>query len=209
YIEGFYGNQVYSYGTVSNVVVNAGSPASATISNFAVFTPTSLTATVISPTQIDLSWTSVSNENGVKIERCSGAGCTSFVEIGTVVADVTGFQNTGLTANTSYTFKVRSYNGDVNSGYSPTATAVTLGPPTAPTTLTATTISGTQIDLAWVDNANNEAGYRIERCDTPGCTAFTEITTVATNATSYSNTGLATVVISVNAEHPGVSHRSM
>ena len=36
-------------------------------------------------------------------------------------------------------------------------------PPAAPSALTATPASGTQINLAWTDNATNEAGFKIER----------------------------------------------
>lgn len=63
-------------------------------------------------------------------------------------------------------------------------------PPTAPTTLTATTASSTQINLTWVDNASTETGFRIERCSGVSCTSFAEIATVAANVTSYSSTAL-------------------
>jgi hypothetical protein len=57
-------------------------------------------------------------------------------------------------------------------------------PPTAPTGLTATAVSPTQIDLAWTDTSSNEAGFKIEQ------PAGTLINTTAVNATSYSHTGL-------------------
>ncbi len=60
-------------------------------------------------------------------------------------------------------------------------------PPNAPTGLTATAVSSSQIDLSWTDNANNEKGYNIERKITG---SFSEIATVGANETSYSNTGL-------------------
>jgi inhibitor of cysteine peptidase len=64
-------------------------------------------------------------------------------------------------------------------------------PPAAPTDLAATTASFSQIDLTWTDNANNETGFKIERCTGADCTGFAQIATVGTNVTSYSNTGLA------------------
>jgi fibronectin type 3 domain-containing protein len=57
--------------------------------------------------------------------------------------------------------------------------------------LTAATVSGTQIDLAWRDNAGNETGYRIERRD-GSSSQWTEVGTVAQNVTVFRNTGLAT-----------------
>ena len=40
------------------------------------------------------------------IERCTGAGCTSFAQVGT--SATTSFNNTGLTASTSYSYRVRA-----------------------------------------------------------------------------------------------------
>ena len=48
--------------------------------------PGTLTATAISSSRVDLSWGAASDNVGVTgyhIERCQGAGCTSFAEIGT------------------------------------------------------------------------------------------------------------------------------
>jgi subtilisin family serine protease len=62
-------------------------------------------------------------------------------------------------------------------------------PPTAPSGLTATAVSKSQINLAWTDNSDNEAGFKIER-STDGSN-FSQIATVGANVTAYSNTGLA------------------
>jgi len=62
-------------------------------------------------------------------------------------------------------------------------------PPANPTGLTATTVSGSQINLAWADNASNETGYRVER-STDGLN-FVEISALGQNATSYSANGLS------------------
>jgi thermitase len=63
--------------------------------------------------------------------------------------------------------------------------------PAAPTGLTATAVSSSQINLSWSDNANNEASYTVERCTGASCTGFAPIATLAANSTSYQNTGLA------------------
>ncbi|MEO8377533.1 MAG: hypothetical protein ABI579_07665, partial [Candidatus Sumerlaeota bacterium] len=59
--------------------------------------------------------------------------------------------------------------------------------PDAPSGLGATTVSQTQINLAWTDNSSNETGFIIGRSTTPGG-PYTDIYTTASNATSYSNT---------------------
>jgi len=88
--------------------------------------PSGLAATGVSRTEINLTWTdSSANETGVKIERCSGATCTNFVQIATVSADVRNYSNSGLKKNTSYRYRVRAYNGSGNSAYSNIASAKT------------------------------------------------------------------------------------
>lgn len=86
--------------------------------------PFNLMATAISATQVDLSWTDNSNnEDGFRIERESGDGV--FVEIGTVGPNITIFHDAGLTKNTQYAYRVRSYNDLGNSDYSHTVTVST------------------------------------------------------------------------------------
>ncbi len=63
-------------------------------------------------------------------------------------------------------------------------------PPVAPTGLTATSVSRSQINLTWTDNSNNETGFKIERA-TSSSGPFQVIATAGANATSYSSTGLA------------------
>ena len=158
--------------------------------------PTGLTATAISTTQIDLSWTASTDNVGVtgyRVERCQGASCTTWAQVGTSTA--TTFSNTGLAANTTYRFRVRAVDAAGNLGaYSAIVARATLAPdttaPTAPTSLTATPISTTRIDLGWTasTDAVGVTGYRVERCQGAGCTDFAQVGTPA--ATSFSDTGL-------------------
>jgi cytoskeletal protein RodZ len=68
---------------------------------------------------------------------------------------------------------------------------VVAGPPSleAPSNLTATAVSASQINLTWVDNSAKETGNLIEQ-STNGST-FTEIASVGENVTSYSITNLS------------------
>ena len=69
-----------------------------------------------------LSWSDNSTvESGYAIERSTDG--VHFSQVGTVGANVTEYYDTGLTAGTTYTYRVRAYNTVGNSLYSNTASA--------------------------------------------------------------------------------------
>jgi len=253
--------------------------------NILLISASNLTATPISNTQINLGWIDNSGtELGYRIERKIGFIGT-YQEIAVVGANATNYQNTGLTPQTLYCYRVRAFDANGNSAYSneicattsmlPTLAAVTpnqaeqnqtltvtitgqnthftpgsstvslqfsqgsstlsinansvnvinglslqanftlqrnaatgfwsvvvqtpvdgvltlssgfrilLG---SPTSLTATTISNSQINLSWTDNSGTEREFRIER--KIGSGAFQEIAIVEANTTAYQNHGL-------------------
>jgi chitodextrinase len=89
--------------------------------------PTSLGATGISSSQINLSWTASTDNVGVTgylVERCVRNGCSDFVQIGTTTA--TTYSDTGLSSGTTYKYRVRATDSAGNlSGYSNIAKAKT------------------------------------------------------------------------------------
>jgi hypothetical protein len=99
--------------------------------------PGSPTASVLSGTQITLSWPAATDNVGVtgyQVERCQGAGCTTFALIAS--PPTTGYQDTGLTLNTSYGYRIRAQDAVGNtSPYSPITTVTTLTAATGRTTL--------------------------------------------------------------------------
>jgi hypothetical protein len=187
YMRIAYGKSYVGY-SANYVVYNGSTPPTPPAA------PSNLTATAVSSSQLNLSWTdNATNEDGFKIERCTGEGCANFAQIATVGANVVSYSNTGLAASTSYSYRVRAYNAAGDSDYSNTASAVTQAAPAlpaAPTNLFATAVSKSQINLTWTDNATNETGFRIERCKGSTCTNFSQIATVGANVTSYANTKL-------------------
>src|SRR3990172_1626576 len=149
--------------------------------------PSNLTATPISSSRINLAWTDNStNEAGFKLERSTdGVNFTQLVVLG---ANVTSYANLSLPASTPYHYRVRAYTGAEHSAFSNTATAATQPAPAAPTNLTAVAVSPSKINLAWTDNASNEAGLKLER-STDGVN-FAQVALLSANITSYSNTSL-------------------
>ena len=153
--------------------------------------------TVISSSQINLTWPAATDAVGVTgyfVESCAGAGCTTFAQVGAPVT--TSFNNTGLSIGTSYSYRVRATDAAGNIGpYSATATATTTAvdttAPTAPSALTATAASTSQVNLAWTASTDNVAvtGYRVERCQGAGCATFVQVLTPT--GTSVTDAGLA------------------
>lgn len=94
--------------------------------------PSLLGAVAASDTAIDLTWTdNATDETGFKIER-SADGSTGWTEIGVNGANDGTYSDTGLTAETTYYYRVRAYNGSGNSTYSNTASATTEAASGAP-----------------------------------------------------------------------------
>lgn len=147
--------------------------------------PTGLTATAVSQTQINLSWTGVDLPSGgyYKIERKTGSG-GAWGQIATNVTATT-FNNTGLACNTQYYYRVIAFETN-NSDYSTEANATTLPcTPAAPSPAGVSALTDTSLTWNWVDNSNNESGFRIYSAATGG----TLLATVT--GTSWQETGLS------------------
>lgn len=88
----------------------------------ALLAPTGLSATATSSSAINISWGAVSGSTGYEVER-SANGTSGWSQVATPAG--TSYSNTGLSANTSYYYRVRAVNGSGVSGYSSSANATT------------------------------------------------------------------------------------
>jgi hypothetical protein len=90
-------------------------------------TPANFNAQVTSATQVNLSWTASTDNVAVtayKVQRCQGAGCTNFAPLATI-ATVT-YRSSGLTASTTYRFRVRARDAVGNlSAFTPVVSVTT------------------------------------------------------------------------------------
>ena len=86
--------------------------------------PSGLSATAVSSSQINLSWTDNStDEDSYQVEQSTGGG--GFSVIAVLSADSTSYSDTGLVASTTFSYRVNASNGAGSSGYSNTASATT------------------------------------------------------------------------------------
>ena len=152
--------------------------------------PTSVSATAVSSSQINLTWTdNASNESGFQIERSTDA--STFTEIGvshlerhdlcqhivercdSILVPRSRLQRDGALC------LCRPGERDDHAGATTvTATICAHGSD-------ATRQSG-RITLTWTDSSNNETGFSIER--SPDGQAFSQIATVAQNVSTYVDT---------------------
>ncbi len=185
-----YNYRVSSYDAAGNNSAWTATPVSVT-TPFAADTvapsvPAGLTATAVSSTQINLSWTASTDNVGVTGYRVYRAG-TLLVTLGAV----TTYQNTGLSASTSYSYTVQAIDAAGNaSAQSVSASATTQAAadtvaPSTPTGLLASAVSSSQINLSWTASTDNVGvtGYRVYR-------AGALLVTLGA-VTTYQNTGLS------------------
>ena len=181
-------------------------------------TPAGLTASAVSYSQINLSWSGSTDTGGSGL-----AGYKIFrggTQIGTTAA--TSYSDTTVFGGQTYTYTVAAYdNAQKTSALSGSASATTppapdTTAPSVPTGLTASSPSSNQVNLSW--NASTDtggsglAGYRIYRGGTLiGSTAATSFSdTSASGCTPYTYTvaaydGATTPNVSAQSSGVGVT----
>jgi len=166
--------------------------------------PSGLTATTASSSQINLSWTASTAGTGCSItytvyrSTTSGFTPSSSNQVASGLTTTT-YSDTGLAASTTYYYLVEAVDSAASSGPSNQASATTsasscAAAPTAPSGLTATTASSTQINLSWTASTAGTGcsiTYNVYSSTTSGFTpsSANQIATGVTT-TTYSNTGL-------------------
>jgi fibronectin type 3 domain-containing protein len=149
--------------------------------------PMTVTATAVSSSRIEVSWSTAPNAVKYYVFQAQGAGPFSYV--GTMLG--TDYSATGLAASTTYSYVIQAVDAlDVASADSaPPATATTFGTGSqagVPTGVTATAISSSRINVSWTASANS-VKYYVFRALGSGTMAY--IGTAF--STSFLDTGLA------------------
>lgn len=148
--------------------------------------PQNLAASVVSSSQINLTWNAVAGANSYQLER-SPNGNDPWEKIADPAGNDTRYEDKNRTPDTRYYYRIRAVvNGNV-SGYSNRADAATPDvAPAAPARLVATAVSYSQINLQWADVSNNESGFQVERSPN-GNDSWTKIADPGANSTTYSD----------------------
>ncbi len=147
-------------------------------------TPAGLSASAVSSSQINLSWSASTDNVGVTGYRVYRAG-TLLATLGAV----TTYQNTGLTPSTSFSYTVLAIDaaGNASTQSAPASATTQAAPdttaPSVPGGLTAVAASSSQIKLSWSASTDNVGvtGYKVFR---------NGVQIAATGALTYANTGL-------------------
>ena len=130
-------------------------------------------------------YVSSTNDNSVSVIDGTTNSVTDTIAVGSNPHEV----GVNPTTNKIYVDNFNSYTISVISGSTPINTS------DAPTNLSTNVISSSQIDLTWTAPSNNGgseiAGYQIDRSNNGGSTWSTVVSNTSSNATTYSDTGLA------------------
>lgn len=136
--------------------------------------PDSLSASVASDTQINLTWNDNSTtETSFRVERSPDG--SNWTEIHTTAADVTSYSNTSLTPGTTYYYRVRAYNAGGFSAYTSTVNATTTG--TAPVAIEAESLtrrSSSGSSVSDISDGSASGGERVQVTDTGGQNQWVE-----------------------------------
>ena len=153
--------------------------------------PTNLAASASSCSEVALSWTDNSdNEEHFVVERAKKGGTYSI--LATLDPDTTEYTDSTVEGGKIYYYRVKAVNGAGDSEYSNEANVSVPEcetVPNAPTNLSGTAVSSSEIDLTWNDNSDNEDGFKIERKEEGG--TYSEVASLPENTTIYKDTGLS------------------
>jgi hypothetical protein len=153
--------------------------------------PANLVATVGSSSQIDLTWTDVAtDETGYELDLATSSDFTIGLVTETLAANSDSYLATGLTAGTTYYFRVRAKNLAGDSEWATDdATTASSSSTVPPTSLTAYIETEDAIELLWDNAATDEDGYVIER--KVGSGAYSLLIALGPDATYWTDCGVS------------------
>jgi phosphatidylinositol-3-phosphatase len=170
--------------------------------------PGTLSGSVVSGGEIDLSWGAATDNVGVtgyQLERCQGAGCSSFAQIATPSG--TSYNNTtGLLPNTSYSYRVRATDAAGNLGpYSNTFTAITLAGQANTDCGTKTGPPATYAHVIWIWMENHPYNQIIGSTSAPYTNTLAQHCGLATNYFAITHPSLPNYIAATSGSTWGIT----
>ena len=195
---GYTGPDSFTFVANDGQVDSAPAMVSITVTSAPPAAPTNLVATLQNGSQVQLTWRdNATNETGFVVERATNGG--AFVQITAPGprnnrGNVT-YSDTTVAAGNTYAYRVKAVRGAVSSAFSNTASVTVPNVPAAPSGLTATTarvsVLFDSVSLKWVDNANNETSFTVQRSKNASFTSnLVTVNNVAANSVTYTQTGV-------------------
>ena len=156
--------------------------------------PKARNATSVTFSSFTANWNSVSGASGYRLDVSTSNTFTTYVPgyQDLDVGNVTSFAVTGLSANTTYFYRVRAYNGCATSRNSNVKNVKTLPcTPAAPNAQNATNVTASSFTANW-SGVSGAAGYRLDVSTSNTFTTFVSgyQNLDVGNVTSYNVTGL-------------------
>ncbi|MFN7997841.1 MAG: fibronectin type III domain-containing protein [Bryobacteraceae bacterium] len=186
-----YHYQISAFDLAGNTSSNSTTLDLTTQNNIPPTTPTSLTATAVSPQEIDLSWAAPQDTSTLASYRIfRGDSPSSLAQVATRPSTSTIYKDIPLTPQTQYYYGVEAINtSGLASPMSNIVFATTLALPSSPTNLVATATSAKQIKLTWAAGSTTgtlpTVSYHVLQGTAPGL--LKQVSTTTTTAYTANN----------------------
>ena len=152
----------------------------------APYTPSNLTVTPASGTELDLAWrepySAVTNYNILQLNN------GSYGQIAQVPGTSTFYNVTGLNSGGTYSFEVVAANSAGNSAATAPVSGTTPVAPINVSNLNFSNLTTTSVSITWTNNASNATGIDIVRQLESNNSKY--LATLSTTATEYDDSGL-------------------
>ena len=175
----------YEYEIVATDAAGGSPPSTPVTATTFPAIPTAVVASAnATATAATITWTTATTASSYLVER-SADGLTGWNSVGTTAT--TSLADSTIASGTRYFYRVTPSN---ISGSGPVSNVVSVTTiPAAVNSLTATTVTPTQINLHWND-VTGETGFIVQK-SVDGTTGWTQVSTTATGVTSLSVAGLS------------------
>ena len=181
------------YSGVVNVIggITVSQPVSMQPFTYSV-TPTGLSAVTVSSSTVEVMWTTVTDSDfsGCNLYRSTSSGGT-FTKINSSLITDNNFTDSGLTANTTYYYKINAVNKIGGEGAYTSTVSATTNSIVIPTGLSVTPESISAIRATWNAVTDSDySGYNLYR-STSASGTFAKINSVPLTTNTYTDSSLS------------------